>query len=237
MIRSKPSLLLAILALAISLPAEALQRLTARDGESVLARISQKDVTRIGLAHGRIRKVTGNAGEFFLEKDDDKGEIFIRPVAADATKPISLFLTTDHGTVGLLLQPVDAPGESIVIREARDPAQTPARHPRSERHIRALKNLLLALASDAIPEDMAMREPHQELQLWAGFRLTLVRVLLGSHIVAEKYRLANLGLTEATLDPRELYKPGVMAVSIEGESLEPGEAANVFVIREPRPND
>jgi conjugal transfer pilus assembly protein TraK len=73
MIRSKPSLVLAPLLLALSSPASALQILDARDGETVLARIAQKEVTRIAFERSRIRKVTGNAGEFVLEKDEDKG--------------------------------------------------------------------------------------------------------------------------------------------------------------------
>ena len=53
-----------------SVPALALQTLDARDGETVLARISQKEITRIAFEKGRIRKVTGNAGEFVLEMPD-----------------------------------------------------------------------------------------------------------------------------------------------------------------------
>jgi hypothetical protein len=45
---SKPSLLLLPLLLSLSNPASALQILDARDGEMVLGKISQKEVTRIG---------------------------------------------------------------------------------------------------------------------------------------------------------------------------------------------
>ncbi len=82
---SSPSLLLLPLLLALSSPASALQILDAKDGETVLGKISQKEVTRISVERGRIRKVTGNTGEFVLEKDEDKGQIFIRPVSPDST--------------------------------------------------------------------------------------------------------------------------------------------------------
>jgi conjugal transfer pilus assembly protein TraK len=64
----------------------------------VLGKISQKEVTRISFERGRIRKVTGNAGEFVLEKDEEKGQIFIRPVSPDSTKPINLFITSERST-------------------------------------------------------------------------------------------------------------------------------------------
>jgi conjugal transfer pilus assembly protein TraK len=202
----------------------------------VLAKISQKEVTRITFERGRIRKVTGNAGEFVLEKDDEKGQIFIRPASSESTKPINLFLSSERSTVALLLQPVDMPSDTIVIREARTPGAV-SRLERSGMHVRTMKNLLLAMANDALPDDMDVREPAQEFALWTGVRLTLQRTWLGAQVVGEKFELANLG--NATLDvaERALYKPGVMAVSVEHASLAPGEATNVFVIRERQAHD
>lgn len=237
MIRSKPSLVLAPLLLALSCPAWALQILDARDGETVLARISQKEVTRIAFERSRIRKVTGNAGEFVLEKDEDKGQIFIRPTSAESTKPINVFVASERGTVGLLLQPVDAPSETIVIREGRDPGASVSRVERSHQHVRTIKNLLLAMATDALPDDMEMRDLGQELTLWPGVRLTLRRAYLGAGIVGETYQLANVGTSELKLAERDLYKAGVMAVSLEHLTLQAGEATNLFVIRERRPHD
>jgi len=223
--------------LAASHSACALQILDAKDGETVFGKISQKEVTRISVERGRIRKVTGNAGEFVLEKDEEKGQVFIRPASPDASKPINLFITSERSTVALLLQPVDTPSDTLVIREVRDPATAPSRVEASGRHVRTLKNLLLAMAGDALPDDMEVREPAQDLTLWPGVRLTLQRAWLGTSIVGEKYQLANTGNGALSLIERDLFKPGVMAVSLEHASLNPGEATNLFVIRERRPND
>lgn len=227
---------LVLLPLLLSNPACALQILDAKDGETVLGKISQKEVTRISFERSRIRKVTGNAGEFALEKDEEKGTIFIRPASPDSTKPINLFVSSERSTVALLLQPVDTPSDSIVIREGRDPLAT-SRAEKSGFHVRTLKNLLLAMASDALPEDMEVREPAQQLALWPGVRLTLQREWVGTGIVGEKYQLANIGKIDLNLVERDLYKAGVMAVSLETAILRPGEATNLFVIRERRAND
>lgn len=234
---SSPSLFLLPLLLALSSPAAALQILDAKDGETVLGKISQKEVTRIGVERGRIRKVTGNAGEFVLEKDEEKGQIFIRPMSPDSTKPINLFITSERSTIGLVLQPVDTPSDTIVIREGRDPLTSNSRLEKSSRHVRTIKNLLLMMAGDALPDDMEVREPAQELALWPGMRMSLQRVWLGAGIVGEKYQLANIGSTELNLAEGELYKPGVMAVSLEHGRLRPGESTNLFVIRERRTHD
>jgi conjugal transfer pilus assembly protein TraK len=237
MIPWKPSLVLAPLLLALCSPAAALQVLEARDGETLLAKISRKEVTRIAVERGRIRKVTGNAGEFVLEKDDEKGQIFIRPTAPDSTKPINLFVSTERSTIGLLLQPVDIPSDAIVIREARDATAEPSRIERSSRHVRTMKNLLLAMAEDALPDDMEVREPGRDLALWPGARLTLQRQWLGTNVVGEKYLLINASAAAFELAERDLFKRGVMALSIEQASLRAGESTQLFVIRERRADD
>ena len=233
----KPSLVLPPLLLALSSSVPALQILDAKDGETVFGKISQKEVTRISFERGRIRKVTGNAGEFVLEKDEEKGQIFIRPATPDSTKPINLFVTSERSTVALLLQPVDTPSDTLVIREARDPLGSISRVEASGRHVRTIKNLLLTMAGDALPDDMEVKEPGQEMALWPGIRLTLQRAWLGAGIVGEKYQLANIGTIDVTLIERDLFKPGVMAVTLEHSTLRPGEATNLFVIRERRTND
>ena len=231
----KPSLIL--LPLLLGDPAHALQILDAQDGQTVLAKVSRMEVTRIAFERGRVRKVTGSAGEFVLEKDDEKGQIFVRPTDAQSTKPINLFLTSDRGTVALLLQPVDTPSDSIVIRQPRERSAAPTRVEASGRHVRTIKNLLLALADDALPDDMEVKEPTHEVPLWPGTRLTLQRVLLGSGVVGEKYQLTNLGHATLEVAESELFKPGVMAVSLEQPRLRSGEATNLFVIRERKSDD
>jgi conjugal transfer pilus assembly protein TraK len=244
MIRCKPNLLqllsllvLLPLTLLLGSPAHALQIVDAQDGQTVLGKISRKEITRIAFERGRIRKITGSAGELYLEKDDDKGQIFVRPTDVQSTKPINLFLASDRGTVALLLQPTDTPSDSIVIREPRERSAAPTRMEASGRHVRTLKNLLLALATDALPDDMQALEPGRDVMLWPATRLTLQRVLLGSGVAGEKYQLTNTGDTTLELQESALYKSGVMAVGVEQTSLRPGEATNVFVIRERRSDD
>jgi conjugal transfer pilus assembly protein TraK len=235
--RSRPFAWLLPLALATSPAALALQVVDARDGETVLAKVSRKEVTRIAIERDRIRKVTGNAGEFLLEKDEESGEIFIRPTAPDSTKPINVFLGTTRSTIALLLQPVDMPAESIVIRDSRDALPEASRLERSGRHVRTMKNLLLAMADDARPDDMAVRDSGRELALWPGTRLTLERQWLGGSVVGEKYLLLNTGPSALSLYERDLFRRGVMALSIAQAALRPGEYTALFVIRSRRADD
>jgi conjugal transfer pilus assembly protein TraK len=67
--------------------------------------------------------------------------------------------------------------------------------------------------------------------------MTLQRAWLGAGMVGEKYLLANLGSAPLELAERDLFKPGVLAVSLEQAGLPPGAATNLFVIRERRADD
>lgn len=220
------------LLLAASPMSHALQSVSARDGDTVVARIAQKEVTRIAVESGRIRKVTGNAGEFVLEKDEARGQIFVRPADPSSTKPINLFLSTDRSTVGLLLQPVDTPSDTILIRER---TTTPARKPASASaspHVRSLKHLLLTLATDSPTDDMEMRESALELGFWPGLRMTRVRTLLALHAIGEQYHVVNETRAAVRLEPTDFFKPGVMAVAVTDPEIAPGTGTQVFVIRE-----
>jgi len=62
-------------------------------------------------------------------------------------------------------------------------------------------------------------------------------VLLGESVVGEKYQLTNLGAGAIEFLESDLFKSGVIAVSVEHLSLKPGEATSLFVIRERRGND
>jgi conjugal transfer pilus assembly protein TraK len=225
----RPALL--ALLLAISLPASAIQILDGVDGQTLVAKISQKELTRVTVERGRIKKVTGNAGEFLLEKDEEKGQIYIRPTLDTATKPINLFVSTERATFTLLLQPVDLPAETIMIKDRAARSET-ARIERSSAYMRVIKNLLLAMASDTLPREMEIREMAKQMNLWKEARFVLTRTYLGHAITGEKYVLTNVSGKSMVIAEQELYQAGVIAVSVENLNLRPDESSNVFVIRE-----
>jgi conjugal transfer pilus assembly protein TraK len=187
------------------------------------------------------------AGEIVLECDRDKGEIYIRPVG-DSPKPVNLFISSAHATYTLVLRKADTPADTIVIR---DPAQRALQSMQSPtgaagsqtplvtapNHIRGLKTLLLAMASDRVPPDIRVDELNQQIQLWAEARFSLMRRYEGRGLVGEKYLLQNVSPAVMVLAEQEFDRPDspsggqVLAVAVEHHNLRPGETTNVFVIR------
>jgi conjugal transfer pilus assembly protein TraK len=198
--------------------------------------------TPVPLAGG---PVVNPAGELILECDREKGEIYVRPVG-DSTKPVNLFISSAHATYTLILRRADTPADTIVIRDrsARSTnsalpslagSNTPAGT--SANHIRAMKALLVAMATDRIPTDIRVEDVHRPLQLWTEARFALMRRYEGRGLVGELYQLQNVSATVMVLAEQEFDRPDskeggqVLGIAIEHHNLRPGDSTVVFVIR------
>ena len=118
-------------------------------------------------------------GEIVLECDKDKGEIYVKPVSAGA-KPINLFISTAKSTYTLILKRVDMPADTIVLKD-RVLQQAATRLERSggtsPSHVRALKQMLTAMASDRVGVDVRVEEVNRPVQLWTESRFTIAAPL------------------------------------------------------------
>ncbi len=66
--------------LALSTGASALQEIEVADGRTVTAKVSARELTRIGMADGRrIVRVWGLEERMTVEPDKEGGQVFIRP--------------------------------------------------------------------------------------------------------------------------------------------------------------
>ena len=176
-------------------------------------------------------------GEIVLECDRDKGEVYIRPVG-DSAKPVNLFVSSADATYTLLLRRADTPADTIVIRDktpkafratgANQVAAGPSPNP-----IRAMKALLVAMASDRVPADIQVEEVHRAIQLWTEVRFSLVRQYEGRGLIGEKFLLQNVGTEPMVVAEQEFDRDDgeVAGIAIEHHNLRPGESTSVYVIR------
>ncbi|WP_295637445.1 type-F conjugative transfer system secretin TraK [uncultured Methylibium sp.] len=187
--------------------------------------------------------VVNPAGEIVVECDRDKGEIYVRPVAtasdgsAAAAKPVNLFISSAHATYTLILRRADTPADTILIRDRSAPPAAAGPSSTSAHHVRAMKALLVAMASDRVPPDLRVDELNQPVQLWAEVRFALMRRYEGRGLSGEKYLLQNIGAAVMVLAEQEFDRPDskaggqVLGVAVEHHQLRPGESTSVYVIR------
>jgi conjugal transfer pilus assembly protein TraK len=178
-------------------------------------------------------------GEVGLECDRDKGEIYVRPMGS-STKPINLFVSSANATYTLLLRRSDTPSDTIVIRD-RTPRQLAPDHSAtrsgplspSANHIRAMKALLVTMASDRLSPDIRVEEVNRPIQLWTEAKFSLMRTYEARQLVGEKYLLTNVSNQVMVLAEQEFDRPegGVIGVAIENLNLRPGDSTSIYVIR------
>ncbi|MBL8345274.1 MAG: type-F conjugative transfer system secretin TraK [Rubrivivax sp.] len=173
------------------------------------------------------------------------------PAAAPAA-PIKLDVKTTRGTVGLLLQPADVVGQTLTLRITGQPATSAALaategggeargEPRGEprgkgaSHVRAVKALTLAMAAPGLaPEVPVQLVPGgQEMGLWVEARFVLRARYEAPGLVGEAFTLTNVSGSRMVIDERELFKPGVLSVSVKHLALEPGQMTPVWIVRLP----
>ena len=179
------------------------------------------------------------SGEIALECDRDKGEIYVRPMGS-STKPINLFVSSPSATYTLLLRRSDTPSDTIVIRDRTTRQAAPdlsATRPGglgpSSNHIRAMKALLVAMASDRVAPDVRVEEVDRPIQLWAEARFSLMRTYEARQLIGEKYLLTNISNQVMVLAEQEFDRSegGVIGVAIENLNLRPGDSTSIYVIR------
>jgi len=179
---------------------------------------------------------TNPAGDVIVETDPAKGELYVRPVSTSATKPINLFVSTTHATYTLLLQPVDMPADTIVLRDRTSRVARSAVSPgKAPTHVRALTGFLTAMANDAPTADMRVEDTALDVRLWQGTRFTLLRRYESPGLIGERYLLTNLGEAALALESRWFGKEGVLGVAVEQATLEPQASTHVFVMRAAAP--
>jgi conjugal transfer pilus assembly protein TraK len=232
----KPTL--CAIAVACALPAHALQIVEPIEGVNSFVKVSAKEQTRLAVEKGRIASIVGNDGEFTLEKDIERGQVFLRPTRLD--KPINIRVIPASGkTYSLVLQPVDIPQEDIVIHEPagtkpqRDTERTAGNH----EHNAAIKALLAAMVPDESGETppcsaIEKRDVRQELALWEGTRFVKVASYFDRQLVGDRYELTNTSSEAIRIVEQEFYVRGVIAVALSSFLVKPGATADILVIRE-----
>lgn len=218
-----------LLALTNSLDALATQNLRGEPDETLRAVISRNDPTLIRVDGKEIINIYGTEGEFTTIPEGQTGSAYIKPTGENDS--ISIFVTDDSNQIWkLLLSVSDTSADTIVIKSNKKNATESILGRDLERN-RAIKYLLLALKSPEQISDIEVHPTNQIVPLWAH-TLFVKTAALKSQYIGEKYRLTNTSSQQMVIDERELYRKGVVAISVAQPELNPGESSDVFIIHE-----
>lgn len=215
----------------LALPASAAQVLNASGDETLVATITRSEPTLLRLEGHPIRRVFGGEGEFTFKPDKESGTAYILPTTDKAA--ITLFVADHVGnTVKLLLAVGDGPSDTIVVK-----GLAPRKTAREQSIMRdlprnhAIKQVVLALAT-ATSSDLEERRVNRPVPLWNEARFVLARTVDTGELKGEHYTLTNVSPQPMMIDERELYRRGVLAVSVEKPNLLPGETTAIYIVTE-----
>lgn len=160
--------------------------------------------------------------------DKEAGVAYLKPMTDK--QAFSAFISDERGrTWKLLLSVVDGPSDTIVIKGKREQGankQAGRDHARNQ----TIKRVILALESNS-EGDLDARVTNEIVPLWKEAMFVLTKVVDGP-VKGEKYMLTNVSDKPMVIDERELYRRGVVAISIEKPELRPAETTAVYVVSE-----
>lgn len=202
--------------------------LQGRPDDTLAATVSRAEPTLIRVDGRRIRHVFGAEGDFDVKPDKESGVAFLKPTGERST--FSAYVADDAGqTWKLLLAVTDGLADTIVIRGG---ATASGSRPggRDNSHVQAIKRAVLALVSEE-ETGLESRAARETVPLWQEALFMRAKTVAGS-VKGEKYLLTNLSAKTMTLDEREFYRRGVLAVALEKPALAPAETGAVYVVSE-----
>lgn len=218
--------LVMLLSMIMVMPVHAVQIVQSFDDESIQARISSKETSRITLVGDRIKQYFAAQGRFHVEQDVDKGDLYITPTVAYQDKPINLFITSEVGkTVSLELTPVEQPSETIAIKLSSEDKAVARNWEQSNEYTQSLINLIKAMRQGDVPKGYQLEAVDQELK---GYRV--ISEYRGSQFKGQVIEVDNNTKETKSISRYSFAHLNPLAIAIENASINPNESTRVFVV-------
>lgn len=194
------------------------------DNETITAKISSLDITRIIVQGDRIKSLKGIRGAYTRENDENNGEVYLQPTAIYQNAPFTVLIETEksrHFT--LLLTPVAVPGGTLMLVPKGVGRVEAARFEQSSDYQATLSHLVRAMATDTVPEGYSVSEVDNKTLYHFGniATLRLKTIYQGLHFQGQIYELTNTQSFAIRLDEKQFFKQGISAVSLENVVVAP----------------
>jgi conjugal transfer pilus assembly protein TraK len=214
----------------------ALQVKNAVDNETVMAKVSSTDVTRIFVLGDRIKSVKGLKGAYSRENDEKNGEVYLQPSLLYQDRAFTVLIATEQGRhFTLLLTPTASPSETLMLVPKGVGQERAAKFEQANYYELTLNHLMVAMKNGTLPEGYVMRAVDNKTayQIGQRLRVTLKALYDGLNLRGEIYTITNNLTTSVQLDEREFYKKGTRAISVDTIILLPKSSINLYRIVSP----
>jgi len=220
-----------LILLYLNCQAFALQVKPVKDNQTISAKISTKELSRIFVSNDRIQATRGISGAYELMKDEQQGMVFIKPTAFYGNRSFNLFVTTEHGhTYNLLLIPMNIPAESIQLKPMSPTIRLAERWEKNSPYVDMLIQLMNSMVNEKRPDGYVVVPVQGKIYRFPEFTMQLVTVYKGSHLQGEIWCIKNCTKKSLYLKPNQFFQSNTRAIALEDETLAVGEETYLYKV-------
>lgn len=221
--------------------AYAMQEVKVKDGDTVTAKFSKNELTRI-TASGKAEKITDvwSGNDYFdTQVDETTGSVFIQP-HYDAPNVFSFFVQDNTESVYTVIANLqDIPSDTVKFNNVRPKksyvvqqdslSETASSVGTRKREIR---DLMYAMYNS--DDTNYYIEPKNEVvPLWNETKITHIATFVGQNYTGDAYELVNISEKPMVLKETEFlyFGENVEAISLDVTHLEPNDNTIMFIVR------
>ena len=208
-----------------------LQKFFVQNNDTVLAIISQKELSRFVFKNDKVKKVFVIGGELHYEMLDEN--LYIKP---SILKPVNFFVSTEKGnTYKIIATPKDIPATQIFVSSQRGKqAHTSLKQQLTGESVyttKIAKIIKVVISEDDTILDYKFKNMSKTKTYEIGLKDYFVLQVKGDGLVAEKHILVNQSEEPITIHKQWFDGQDTDAIYIEKEVIEPGKSASVIKVR------
>lgn len=209
----------------------ALQVKPVKDDQSVSAKISSKELSRIFVKGDRIQATRGINGTYELIKDEKQGMVFVKPTPYFANRPFNLFITTENGhTYNLLLVPMDIPAENIQLRPLSPSIKLAEHWEKNSPYVEKLIQLMNSMVNQEEPDGYAIIPVKGKVIKYPDVTMQAIMVYRGSQLQGEIWCIKNCTRKTIHLKPNQFFQKYTRAIALEDETLGSGDETYLYKV-------
>lgn len=210
-----------------SYASSSVQVLNFKDGGSDMVEVSSREVNIIRLPSSDTKIVT-NAPYIDIKI---MGENALLQFSGEP-QPASLVLLSKRGVYSVTVIPRGIPSATIVVKDDQADKAESYNWEVSHAYVDALKELIKAMYNRIPPDGYKVEKINKQVTpLWDKTSLKHIERYYGASLIGDVYELRNLSNDPMTVKPNEFYSEGILAVSVDTETLEKGKSTFVYIVK------
>lgn len=203
------------------------QVLTFKDGGSDMVDVSQREINVIRLPSPDVKIVTNSNNIDIKIMGENALMQFVGEI-----QPTSLILLSKKGIYTITVIPRGIPSATIVVKDDAQEKGEAHEWETTHSYIDVIKNLVKSMYHEIPPAGYKVEKTNTPVTpLWEGTNLIHKFRYYGASLVGDVYEIKNTGQNQITIKPSEFHERGVLAVSVDTETLSPGQATKVYIVK------